>query len=200
MGAKSLVKFNGSQAGAVLMGLVLVAAVAMYSWIVAPHVDYLRAVQNYEPVLDDIAREKDELQDLVVRRREMLDQINKKLDDLSGTLFTYAQARDLPQEFAAVAEQYGCWVTAVDLSDEPVSIFGAEMGDMSIIDAVEAEVSVVGDYNGLTAFIKRVQGRDRKIWINSLTIRMLDDEGGRLECHLAMTIYVIEEKEAPSND
>lgn len=182
------------------MGLVLVAAVAMYSWIVAPHVDYLRAVQNYEPVLDDIAREKDELQDLVVRRREMLDQINKKLDDLSGTLFTYAQARDLPQEFAAVAEQYGCWVTAVDLSDEPVSIFGAEMGDMSIIDAVEAEVSVVGDYNGLTAFVKRVQGRDRKIWINSLTIRMLDDEGGRLECHLAMTIYVIEEKEAPSND
>ncbi|MCH8216494.1 MAG: hypothetical protein IH892_06945 [Planctomycetes bacterium] len=193
-------KFDGSQAGAVLMGLVLVAAVAMYSWIVAPHVDYLRAVQNYEPVLDDIAREKDELQDLVVRRREMLDQINKKLDDLSGTLFTYAQARDLPQEFAAVAEQYGCWVTAVDLSDEPVSIFGAEMGDMSIIDAVEAEVSVVGDYNGLTAFVKRVQGRDRKIWINSLTIRMLDDEGGRLECHLAMTIYVIEEKEAPSND
>ena len=193
---KIIMKYHTSSSGAALIGLVLIGAVAMYSWIVAPHVDYLRAVQKYEPVLDDIAREKDELQDMVVRRRETLDEINKHFDDLSDRLFTYVQARELPKELGAAAEQYHCRVTTVDLSDEPVSIFEGKIGDRSI-DAMEAQVSVVGDYNGLTAFIKRLQGRDRKIWIHSLTMSVLDDKGGRLVCDMAMTIYVIQETVAP---
>ena len=196
---KRFMKYHTSSSGAVLIGLVLIWALAMYSWIVAPHVDYLRAVQKYEPVLDDIAREKDELQDMVVRRRETLDEINRQFDDLSDSLFTYVQARELPQELGASSEQYHCRVTTVDLSDEPVSIFEGKIGDRSI-DAMEAQVSVVGDYNGLTAFIRRVQGRDRKIWIHALTMSVLDDKGGRLACDMAMTIYVIQEKEASRND
>ncbi len=196
---KRFMKYHTSSSGAALIGLVLIGALAMYSWIVAPHVDYLRAVQKYEPVLDDIAREKDELQDMVVRRRETLDEINRHFDDLSDRLFTYVQARELPKDLGAAAEQYHCRVTTVDLSDEPVSIFEGKIGDRSI-DAMEAQVSVVGDYNGLTAFIKRLQGRDRKIWIHSLTMSVLDDKGGRLVCDMAMTIYVIQEKEASRND
>ena len=199
MQAKSFIKYNGKSSGVVLTGLVLIGALALYSWIVAPHVAYLRAVQKYEPILDDIVKEKDLLQDQLVRRRGMLEKINKQFDELSGTLFTYADARDLPQEFAAVAEQYECRIATVDFSDEPVPIFEEQTGD-KLIDAVDAQVSVVGDYNGLTAFIKRLQESDRKIWIHSLTMRVLNDHGGQLTCDMALTIYVIQEKESPSND
>ncbi|MCH7916379.1 MAG: hypothetical protein IIC50_00155 [Planctomycetes bacterium] len=194
---KRFMNYHGSSSGVVMTGLVLIGAVAMYSWVVAPHVKYLRAVQKYEPALDEIAREKDQLKDTVLRRRKMLDEIDKQFDDLRGTLFTYVQARELAQEFGAVAEQYHCRVRTVDFSDEPLSIFDEEIGDRSI-DAVEALVSVVGDYNGLMAFIKKLQGRDRKMWIHSLTMSVLDEQGGRLVCNIAMTIYVIQEKEAAS--
>ena len=194
---KRFMNYHGSSSGVVMTGLVLIGAVAMYSWVVAPHVKYLRAVQKYEPVLDEIAREKDQLKDTVLRRRKMLDEIDKQFDDLRGTLFTYVQARELAQEFVAVAAQYHCRVRTVDFSDEPLSIFDEEIGDRSI-DAVEALVSVVGDYNGLMAFIKKLQGRDRKMWIHSLTMSVLDEQGGRLVCNIAMTIYVIQEKEAAS--
>ena len=199
MQGKSFIKYDGSKSGVVLTGLVLIGAVGMYSWIVAPHVDYLRAVQKYEPVLDDIVKEKSELQDMLVVRREMLEKINTQFGDMSGTLFTYPQARELPQEFENVAEQYECSIATVDFSDEPVSIFG-EDGSARPIDAVEAQVSLVGHYNGLTAFIKRMQEKDRKIWLHSLEMRVLEENGDRLACDLALTIYVIQEKEAPSDD
>jgi len=196
---KSFIKYDGSKSGVVLTGLVLIWAVGMYSWIVAPHVDYLRAVQKYEPILDDIVKEKSELRDMLVVRREMLEKINTQFGDMSETLFTYPQARELPQEFENVAEQYECSIATVDFSDEPLSIFDAEIGDGDrSIDAVEALVSVLGDYNGLMAFIKRFQGRDRKIWIHSLTMSVLDEHGSRLVCNIAMTIYVIQQKEAAS--
>ena len=199
MQTKSFIKYNGSSSGAVLAGLVLIGAVAMYSWIVAPHLNYLRAVQKYEPILDDIVKEKDALRNLLVRRRETLEKINKRFDGLAKSLFTYVQARELPQELGIVAERYDCSIVTVNLSDEPLSIFGAEGGDKAI-DAMEAQVSVVGDYNGLTSFINRLQERERKIWIHSLIMRVLGDHGGRLTCDLALTIYVIQEKEASSND
>ena len=61
-------------------------------------------------------------------------------------------------------------------------------------------MSLIGHYNGLTAFIKRLQEKDRKIWLHSLEMRVLEEHGGQLACDLALTIYVIQEKEAPSND
>ena len=41
-------KLNRSTRDSVFAALIVIAAIAMYNWIVAPHVDYLFAAQQYE--------------------------------------------------------------------------------------------------------------------------------------------------------
>ncbi|MHC4356872.1 MAG: hypothetical protein ACYS0H_29585, partial [Planctomycetota bacterium] len=55
----SLAKLSRSSRNAASASLILIAALAMYNWIVAPHTAYLVAAQQHEVVVATVARKNE---------------------------------------------------------------------------------------------------------------------------------------------
>jgi hypothetical protein len=52
----NLTKLSRSSRNAVSASLILIAALAMYNWIVAPRTNYLLAAQRYEFVIEKVVK------------------------------------------------------------------------------------------------------------------------------------------------
>ena len=50
----NLAKLNRSSRNSIFAALIVIAGVAMYNWIVSPHVTYLYAAQKYDSAMDKI--------------------------------------------------------------------------------------------------------------------------------------------------
>ena len=197
---KALPKLNPTSRRAVYAALIGIAAVALYNWIVAPHLTYLRAVQHYGPIVDLISRQRVVLKDQMARRRTDLDGLETQFDQIRPLLYTQDQARQLLGDLEAMAAQHHCAITAVDLaSDRPTPIVGSEQDPLQIQE-IQTSLTVVGDYDGIMALLGQLQALPRKIWIRSLTMELTGPDTTRHQCRMDIGLYVIQEKEIPSHD
>jgi Tfp pilus assembly protein PilO len=184
---------------AVLAAPGIIAVVAMYNWIVAPQVTYLRAVQKYEPVISRMAKEKTDLQDLVASRRKELKDLENRLDQLRPALYTPDQARQLWSDLETMAVQQGCAVMNVSLgTGRPLP--ASEQDPESLrIEVINTTVTITGEYDGIMAFVGQLQAQPRKIWVAALGIEAAERDPRRLQCRAEVSIYVIYQKEAVPN-
>jgi hypothetical protein len=191
---------GNSSRRALLAASVVIVGVALYNWIVAPHVTYLRAVQRYEPVVDRIAQEKASLKDLLISRKKRLADLELQFSQIRPFLYTYEQARQLLSDLEGMAVEYKCSITTVDLgSNRPTRIVGDEQESL-LVEGVDTSVTITGSYDGIMAFIGRLQTQQRKIWVRTLTLELAGLETQKLRCRIDIGIYVIMEKEAVSHD
>jgi len=197
---ETFAQWNRSSRQAVFAALVLIGAVAMYNWIVAPHVTYLLAVQTYEPVVDRVAHEKASLKNLLIGRRKMLEDLESQFSRMRQIVYTDEQARQLFGDLGAMAAEHKCTVTTVDsASDRPARIVGGDPKSL-MVEPVDTSLTITGAYDGIMAFIGRLLAQPRKIWVRSLTMEPVGTDVKRLRCRIYMGIYVIQEKEAVSHD
>jgi len=185
-----------SSTGTVFAVLVLILTVAMYGWIVAPHIAYLKAVQQYEPIVDNMVKEKTRLQSMLETRRKRLELIDMEFAEIRDILFTFDQAQGFFRNLGSMAEASNCDIRMLDiLTDKPVLVIG-HPDDLVSVGTLDAEVSVVGYYDGLLTFIDHLQNNRRKIAIRSLQILVNRDEDIQLKCDVSLTLYIIQEREA----
>jgi hypothetical protein len=183
-----------------LAASIVIVGVALYNWIVAPHVTYLQAVQRYEPVVDRIAREKASLNDLLIDRKKKLADLESQFSRIRPLLYTYEQARQLLSDLEEMAVEHKCSMTTVDIgSNRPMRIVGDEQESL-LVEGIDTSVTITGDYDGIMAFIGRLQTQQRKIWIRTLILELAGPETQKLRCRIDIGIYVIKEKEAVSHD
>jgi len=190
---KSLPKLGLSSRQGLLAASVVIAVLAMYNWIVAPQVTYLRAVQRYEPVVAQVAQERASVKDQMVQHKRVLEELEAQFGQVRSLLFPPDQVQPLTGDLEAVAAQHRCALRSVDVrSDRPLRIVGDEQGSLSV-DEVRITVTVTGDYDGLMAFIGRVQAYERRICIRSLVMEPTGPDPRRLQCRIEIGIYVIRE-------
>jgi len=194
------VKLGNSSRLAVFAAFIVIVAVALYNWIVAPHVTYLRAVQKYQPVVEHVAQQKASLKDLLNNRRKMLEDLESQFGQIRPLLYTYEQARQLFGDLEAMALEHKCTMTTVvdHGSNRPTTIVGDEQESL-LAEVVNTSVTIMGDYDNIVAFIGRLQGQQRKIWIRSLVIDPTGPDAVSLQCRIDISIYVVKEKEAVSH-
>jgi hypothetical protein len=99
---------KGSTRGAMSVALVAILAVAMYGWLVSPHVGYLRAVQAYEPAVKEAAAQKEILDKTLRAKQQKLDAVHAELTELRAMLFTPEEARDFFGEMKRSAAKRRC--------------------------------------------------------------------------------------------
>ena len=195
-----LAKWGNSSKQALFAASFVIVGVALYNWIVAPHVTYLRAVQKYEPVVERVAQEKASLKDLLVTRKRVLEDLESQFGQIRPFLYTYEQARQLLGDLEAMAAEQRCTMTTVDLSsNRPTRIVGDEQ-ESFLVEEVETSVTITGDYDGIMAFVGRLQSQQHKIWVRALSMELAGQDAERLRCRIDISIYVIKEKEAASHD
>ncbi len=200
-----LTRLDKRSRNAVYLAVLVIAGIAMYGWIVSPHVQYLQAVQKYRPAVDKIIGKQQDIKKALVTRRVLLERLRREFDAVSNTMHTAEQMQQLFGELGTVAEQYGCSLARIDRSSHDPEVIIGEASDPTYVESVEAGLMLLGEYDSLVAFVDRLQTRERKVWISSIDIELPQDEilkeqGDVLKCDIVLEIYVIQKKEVAQND
>lgn len=195
-----LTRLDKTSRNAVYVGLLIISGVAMYGWIVSPHVKYLQAVQKYRPAIQKIINTQTDIKEKLLGRRSVLERLKKQFNEVGNTIHSAEQAQQLFGELEGVAEQYGCSLAKMDLStDEPEVIIG-EATDRTYVESVKAGLTILGEYGSLVGLVDCLLTQERRIWINAIDIEVLKDEmlqaqEGVLKCDIIVEIFVIQKQD-----
>ena len=190
-----LAKLNQTTRHTVLVSLIVIAALAMYNWLVTPHADYLSAAQGYESVMDNVVEKNKTISNIVNIKRKKLQELSEKSAQLQSILFTPDQAREFFSDLQAVSEETGCVVYSLNLMTNKPSPKDRDSEDTSGIVTKSAVLSVVGVYRNIAKLMERLQARTQKVWIDSVQVRTLDYSSDRPRCDITITICALTDKE-----
>jgi Tfp pilus assembly protein PilO len=191
----NLANFNRSTRTTVFSALIIIAAIAMYDWIVAPHVTCLSASQRYESVVNSAVEKNKAIACDIKVKTKKLEELRQKLAVSRSTLFTRDEAEELFSNLQAVAEGTGCTVHAFNLvGNKPSSGDRQKPEDTSGVTANSAKLTVSGQYNSIFELMGKLQDCAKKVWLDSFEMKLVDFSSGRLECNMTLTIYTIQDK------
>lgn len=188
---KHLVKANRSTRYAVSASLIVIAILAMYNWLVAPHIAYLSVVQGYESVITKLVNKNKIIDNQVKIKSKKLQELQEKSAKLQSTLFTSDKAREFFSDLQAISEQTDCMVYSLNMvkknSNEPSE-------NTSGIVTKSAILSIVGLYKDIPRLIQRLQARPQKVWIDSIKVLTIEYNSDRPRCDITITICEIRDE------
>lgn len=191
----NLTKLNRPSRSAASSALILIAALAMYNWIVAPQAACLSAAQRRESVLGNIVKENKIIATKVQIKRKKLQELRDQLAQFQSALFTPDKARGFFSDLQVVSEQVGCTVYSLDFADSEVKPEEGQSGNPSGVVHKRALLSVVGVYKNIIMLIERLQARTQKVWVGIVKMQTLDDNLDQTKCDMTISIYTIRDKE-----
>lgn len=192
-------KLNRSSRSAVSAALIVIVAIAMYNWIVAPHVTCLSAAQRHESVLGSIAKKNEVINNTVEFKKKELQQLREQSAQLQSTLFTPNEAKEFLSDLAAIAEEAGCAVYSLNFSTSEPGPENKQSKDTLGIVANSAMLAVIGVYENIIRLVEKLQTHTRGVWIDSIKMKALDDNSSELKCDVTITIYTIQKKDTSVN-
>jgi len=191
----NLAKLNRSSRSAVFAALIVIAAIATYKRIVAPHATYLFAAQQYESVLGNVVKKNKVIHNTVKVKKKKLEESREQFAQLKNTLFTPNEAKEFLSDLEDTAKETGCAVYSLNFgASEPVPE-NKQNKDASSIYANRAMLSVTGVYDNIIRLVEKLQMRTQGVWIDSLKMKTLDGDFTQLKCDMTITIYTIQDKE-----
>ncbi len=189
-----IAKFNRSSRIAVSAALVVIAAIAMYNWTVAPHTGYLFAAYRYESAIDNISKKSKVISETLKIKKKKLQQLRERFVELQSTLFTPDEAKEFFSDLEVISEGAGCIVYSLNFA-KGGPVLKAEKSENALgIVANSAMLSVVGIYGNIIKLVERLQARTQKVWIDSVKMETFSGNPDRLKCDMTITIYTIEDK------
>jgi hypothetical protein len=191
------VNLNRSTRNTVFTALIIIATIAMYNWIVAPHVTYLFAVQQYESVFSNAIEKNKVIAREVKAKIKNLEAINQQLAIARSALFTPDETKAFFSDLQAVSEEVGCAVRSLNVVMSEPS-FGSkrkQAENTSVIVVNSAILTVSGQYNSIIKLLEKLRNYRKNIWIDSFKMEIIDFGSAQLKCDITITIYIIRDKE-----
>ena len=193
----NLANLNRSTRNTIFTALIIIATIAMYNWIVAPHVTCLFAAQQYESAVSKAVEKNKVIAREVETKTKKLEELYEQLARSRSTLFTPDEAKAFFSDLQAVAEETGCTVHSLNLV-----VSNPSSGDKqkrsedttSGIVANGAVLSVIGQYNSIIKLVEKLQNHAKKIWMDSFKMETIDFSSAQLKCDMTITIYTIQDK------
>ena len=191
-----LAKLNRSKRNSVSAALIIIAAIAIYNWTLAPHTSYLFAAQRYEAAIDNIMKESKVISNKVKMNKKKLQELRQQFAEFQNTLFTPGKATEFFSDLQPISEGAGCVVHSLNFATGGPVLKGEESENALGIVTNSAMLSVVGMYGNVIKLVERIQARTQKVWIDSVKMEALSDNPDQLKCDMTIIIYTIEDKEA----
>lgn len=180
--------------------IVAIVAIAAYSWIVAPHTKYLHAAQQYELVLDNIAKKNQLIKSKEAIKKKEVEKLRTEFANVQALLFTSLEGKRFFSDIEAVCNETGCIVYSINfLSSNSGELSASVDNDKAIVEN-SAVVSFVGSYGNIVNFLAKLINRPQEVLIRSLKLFTSSGKSDPLECEVMITIYTIREKEVLTNE
>ena len=193
--SQNLIKSIRSSKNAMYAALVIIEAIALYNWIVTPHLSHLQAAQRYEVVIDELAKKNQIISNNVTAKKKELEKLQEKFNDVRIKLFEPVKAKEFFSDMQAMAEVTNCVIYSLNLSPTNTTLDTGKLDVRSHITANHATLTVVGGYKDIVALINKLQDRSRQVWIDSISVEPVSSNTEQLRCDVVLTIYVIHGKE-----
>jgi len=189
---RHLAKTSRSKRYAVSALLIVIALLAMYNRLIAPHAAYLSVVQGYESAMSNLINKNNVINSKVEVKRKKLQELQEKSAQLQSTLFTSDKAREFFSDLQAISEQTGCMVQSLNMIKSNPNEKQSE--NNSGIVTKSAVLSVVGLYKDIPRLIQRLQARTQKVWIDSIRVLTVEYNSDLPRCDMTITICEIQDK------
>ena len=189
---RHLAKTSRSKRYAVSALLIVIALLAMYNRLIAPHAAYLSVVQGYESAMSNLINKNNVINSKVEVKRKKLQELQEKSAQLQSTLFTSDKAREFFSDLQAISEQTGCMVQSLNMIKSNPNEKQSE--NNSGIVTKSAVLSVVGLYKDIPRLIQRLQARTQKVWIDSIKVMTVEYNSDLPRCDITITICEIQNK------
>jgi len=186
-----------SRRNALSAALIVIGAVAMYNWTVRPHVGYLRAVQRLEPVVSEIAVEKDRVRATLQPKLLKLRTLQQELAKVHEEFFTCEGSKAFVHDLQSLVEGTGCTVlVAAFTGDDSRQV--REPDKAVGVQASHVSLTVQGQYDQIVALLERQRNSRQKVWVDSCRMERSGTAAGQLKCQLALTTYTVLEPGEPN--
>ena len=183
----------------VVSAIAAIAIFAAYSWIMAPHIEYLQAAEQYSSITQELVQKNKFLSSNIALEQKKLENLNADLQQLKGKIFDINSARNFFANIQNVAEDQRCSIHSLKFMPA-VSASKDNQNAASIwLTANSASLTISGRYSDIVNFIEKIQKNQRYVWIDKLDIGTVDTAPDQLKCEMIITIYVIEDKETLVN-
>jgi len=190
-----LSKTNKTSRTSASASLIVVVALVVYHWSVAPNVTYLAVAQQYDGAVDNVIKNRKDLVVKVNGRKRALEQSRQQYTEISGMLFTYDQAREFFGDLQAISEQTGCAVHSLNFINNSASPRGGHQQNAGVV-VKSAVLTVEGVYGNIAVLMQKLRSRPQKVWLDSVRMRALDRGPDLIRCDVTITICALENEEA----
>jgi Tfp pilus assembly protein PilO len=177
-----------------LLSLVVIAAIALYRWILSPYSGQLLAAQRYKWTLDNTKHKTEVLYDTLKAKREKAEKLTEEFGRRQNDLFMQNEIQGFYSSLQVIARRAGCIIQSVTsiVDERPGS---RDQQDVSGIVGKKAVVTISGGYGSVIKFLRELQSYQRKIWVESFRMDAAGNSG-KLKCQVVLTLYCIERAEA----
>lgn len=187
----NLSKLGSSTRNATSAALIVIAAFAMYNWMVTPQAAYLSSAKGYESAMDKILEQNKSITVQIENKKKRLQELRENSDQLQSVLFIQDQAKEFFSDLQVISEQSGCTVHTINL----VAIERDPENERLGVVARSATLRVVGVYRDMVKLIERLQARTEKVWIDEIGVQIIDPDSDKARCDLTITICQIIDKD-----
>jgi hypothetical protein len=191
----NLANLNRSTRNTIFAALSIIATIAMYNWIVAPHVTYLFAAQRRESVVSKIVKKNEVITREIEAKAEELEKLYEQVARSGSDLFTPDETKEFFSDLQAISEETNCTINSLNLVVSEPSLKDEQFKDTSNIVANSVMLSVSGQYNSIIKLVEKLQNYAKRVWIDSFNVKIIDFGSAQLKCDMTITIYTIQDKE-----
>jgi hypothetical protein len=167
----------------------VLAAAALYNWVIAPHVGYLHAMQRLEPVMDRMADELDAVSGSLDERLSTMRTLRGELAKVQEGLFGPEESEAFLRGLQALVETTGCAMTEADFTQEKEAKRTEDPNVPVCLKASHADLTVAGSFDQIVSLLRMLQQQRQKVWVDSCRLDLVEPRKGRLQCQLGLTIY-----------
>ena len=176
-----------------------IMTIAVYNWLVSPHAQLLQAAQQYEIVMGDKARKNKILKSNEKASRQEVEKLRAELAGARAGLFTPVEVNRFFSDIEIICYEANCIARSMTFLGN-VDKLSVSIGDNKVVVANSAAVGFAGSYGDIINFLAKLTNRTQKVLIRSLKILSSDDETNLLECELMITVCIVHDEEAFTNE
>lgn len=170
----------------------VIAAAALYNWVVSPHVGYLHAMQRLEPVMGKMAEELDTVAEGLDEKLANMRTLRSDLAKVQEGLFTREESKAFLHDLQTLVEATGCVITEANFTRDGEARRKAEdPNSLTTLEASHVDLTAAGSYEQIVSLLWTLQQQRQKVWVDSCRLDLVDPRSGRLHCQLGLTLYAL---------
>jgi len=170
----------------------VIALVGVYRYTVLPHRTLLYASQAYASTATELASTSEAVAKDVTAKAAQLEQLQLESMQLRKGLFSPDQAEKFLSDVRNIAQSLQCSVYSLNFVPEKRT--DKTEPSCSVISK-KVKLNFTGRFANIVSFMNKLQDRPRQVHINSVNIRLANQQQGQLDCNMTISIYVIEDQE-----